>query len=132
MGKKALLSDHAYMISRNGAKKAVPFWQVKDWIARGIFDLDKPKGNEVGYDFEAQSDGEKDYAAWLAEQKRLQMKKASQRGPIRRDEGIAGAAFNLDPGAPANTDAFTQVPASVPGSESIGEDEPKIKPKDFI
>lgn len=121
MPKKKLTSDHMLMISRNGKEKAVPGWQIEDWKNRGIFE-------EVGYKFK-DSQAEEDYEAWLAAERRRRVLKKSQTTPIKRDEGIAGAAFNIQPGA---KEPFSSVPPVEPGKEKVAGEEPLKEPEDVI
>lgn len=129
MGK---LNDHIEMISRNGAIKPVPCWQIDVWIKGGIFSLEKPSGNDVGYDFKDHKAGVGDYKAWVEHQLKLRAQKiARSRAPQAAPGGIADAQFNPTSPPPAATGPFTTVPETESGKEEIDKG-PEIEPKDVL
>lgn len=124
--RRAVVNDHVWMISaQRRIKKAVPCWQIEDWIKKGIFTLEIAHGNRVGWDFKDHAEGVKDFTEWRADQgrlraeRRLRQQLAFQQGPQPADPGIAGAAaetFRRGYGS-----EFTQPPD--PDADA-GEDEP--------
>jgi hypothetical protein len=103
-----VLNDHIKMLSASGHGKAVPIWQIKQWVKMGRFRLDTKKGNSIGYDFVDHAAGVKDYEAYLAwEAEQAAKLQQSAYVPRPADAGIAEAA--LKP-REAQAPAFTPPP----------------------
>jgi hypothetical protein len=127
-----IINDHINMLSAGGGKpKAVPCWQIRQWIDAGKFDLAKATGNEIGYNFVDHDGGKKYYAAWIAEETRkIALAKAKARiGAVPAPSGIAGAATELD--RREAQQIWGEPPMPAPGTETVAPAE-RPKPKDVI
>jgi hypothetical protein len=127
------ISDHIMMVSRNGAKKAVPIWQIKQWIEARRFNPIAGKANfeTIGYDFADQESALKDLAVWQeSEARKLAAAKIGVGTPERVDGGIAEA--HLKP--PIDSSVFGRPPIPAPGEETISKSAipARGKPEDVI
>ena len=129
--REAVVNDHIKMVTRNGKEKQVPIWQIKQWIAAGIFSLSIDKGNAVGYDFADHEKGIADIQAFDANEALKRMRKIQgSEIPEPADQGIAGLTFNRKPAADA---AFTSPPMPEVGEEEAGKKgSPMSNPRDMI
>jgi hypothetical protein len=126
-----VLNDHIMMKEPRGVKpKAVPCWQIEQWIKIGKFNLSAASGNTIGWDFVDPENARADYAAWLHDKARKAAIAAAktQLGAVPAPAGIAGAAHDAAvrdaSGAVFGTPDVPDVPSSPPV--------PKAKPKDVI
>lgn len=122
--------DHVLMVSRNGAVKPVPAWQIQMWIAQGTF---KPDGGNhgagrIGYEF-ADEGGKAIYEEWLAAKTESAEAKKARLGPEQAEPSIAEAQFKVNR-APQDI-----APISITELNKRAKEGPKaerIKPKDMI
>jgi hypothetical protein len=125
------LNDHINMLSaQRGIKKAVPCWQIEEWIKRGYFSLSIAKGNRVGWDFFDHAAGLKDYSAWITDQeaKREEARRRRSRtdvAPPPAYTGIAGAMFER-----RETEWTPPPEPAVEGVEDVADIRPAFRPRD--
>lgn len=123
-----VLNDHINMVSASGHTKAVPIWQIMQWIKMGRFRLDLAKGNAIGYDFADHPAGVEDYQAYLAwEAQQKAMKQARSYVPQPAEAGIAEAALRPRSAEPV---AFTQPPDEPDAAASDAVTAPPTPAKD--
>lgn len=108
--------DHAKMLTRSGASRLVPYWQVIDWERKGIL-------QSVGYTF---ATGEQSkYESWKTAKLAKDAANKNRPSVILRDEGMAGAHKKASPAA---ADTAPVIPtASAPEPEAASEDAAEIE-----
>jgi hypothetical protein len=127
---KAIINDHIKMLSKEGKSKAVPIWQIRQWIASGIFDLKIKTGNAVGWDFADHTSGLADMQAYEREEQRKQMEKIRSSGmPEAVDQGIAEVMFARKS---AVDSAFSSPPIPDVGQDKAAGANAPTKPQDMI
>ena len=128
-----VLNDHINMLSASGHKKAVPIWQIEQWVKMGRFRLEVAKGNSIGYDFADHASGVEEYKTYLAwEDEQKNQRQQSAYVPRPADAGIAEAA--LKP-REAQAPAFTPPPNDLEMPPPAVENEKPSKrprPQDVI
>jgi hypothetical protein len=126
-----VINDHIWMLpAKGGPRKAVPCWQIRQWLVAAVYDLALDTGNRVGYDFQDPESGRKDYAAWIAEEARkVEAEKRRFKFPVPANAGIADIDKRL-----AQHEAETEIWGTPPpdaGSEAVGKPE-RPKHRDVI
>jgi hypothetical protein len=122
--------DHILMVSRNGAVKPVPCWQIEMWIGQGTFKLDA--GNHgpgrIGYEFSDES-GKGIYEAWLAAKMDKEQAKKARIGPAQSEPTIAEAQFKVN-SAPQSTGPAPLQELNRQAKEGTRAE--RIKPRDML
>lgn len=130
---KSAISDHIELVSRNGAVKAVPCWQIRQWIETGRFSIAAGTANleTIGYAFKDEAVGNKDYELWIADEARKRQK-AQFAGSMPREAEGGIAEAHLKAVREHAADVFTPPPIP-PVPQAGGEGAaPHGKPQDVI
>jgi len=126
-----VLNDHINMLSQQrGIKKAVPCWQIEEWIKKGFFSLSIAKGNRVGWDFFDHAAGLEDYSAWIAHEEEMRAEARRRRAqmavvPPPAYAGIAEAMFK-----PRETEFSTPPAPAVEGVEDVADIRPAFRARE--
>jgi hypothetical protein len=124
------VDDHILMVSRNGAVKPVPCWQIDMWLGQGTFKLDGGNhgAGRIGYEFSDES-GKGIYETWLAAKADKEQAKKVRIGPAQAEPTIAEAQFNVNR-APGATGPAPLAELNKQAKE--GAKAERIKPRDML